>query len=109
MSIERDTPTIGYSGLVFEFKTPHELMDAISAGLEPKITNIATHIKSVEDYGASMTVKAGDTVVEVELEAPEFIWFYMLELFGIEDETYVSEVDYHEGAMALVNNETYRD
>ena len=109
MSIEIETPTLGFSGFMFDFETPTELNEAINAGDKPEITNIDAHFTSVKDYGATMTVKAGDVSVNIELNAPSYLWFVILTEFGIEGEDDIRAVDYNEGILALPDNETYLD
>lgn len=109
MTIEPETPTLGFSGFMFDFETPDELKDAINAGHEPKITRILNRFKGVDDYGATMTVKAGDTTVDIELTAPDYLWFVILDAFCIEGAEGVRAVDYDEGTLALTDNEAYLD
>lgn len=109
MTIELDTPTLGFSGFAFGFETPTELKEAINAGNKPEITNIDAHFTSVKDYGATMTVKAGDVTADIKLEAPSYLWFVILTEFGIEGEDNIRAVDYEEGILALPDNETYLD
>jgi hypothetical protein len=109
MSIEFETlaPTLTFSDFAFSFETPDELREAINAGHKPKITRILNRFKSVDDYGATLTVEAGDVVVDIELNAPSYLWFVILEEFCIEDASGVRAVDYNEGILALIDNETY--
>ena len=107
MPIELETPTLGISGFAFSFETPSELMEAINAGHEPKIIRIFNRFKGVDDYGAIMSVEAGDAVVAIELNAPSYLWFVILEEFGIVDADGVRAVDYNEGILVLADNETY--
>lgn len=109
MTIEIETPTLGFSGFMFDFETPTELKEAINAGNKPEITNIDAHFTSIKDYGATMTVKAGDVFVNIELNAPSYLWFVILTEFGIEGEGDIRAVDYNEGILALPDNETYLD
>lgn len=109
MSIEFESlaPTLSFSDFAFNFETPDELMEAINSGHEPKIIRILNRFKNVDDYGAIMSVEAGDTVVAIELNAPSYLWFVILEEFGIVDADGVRAVDYNEGILVLANNETY--
>lgn len=109
MSIEFETlaPTLSFSDFAFSFETPDELMEAINAGHEPKITRIFNRFKSADDYGAIMSVEAGDTVVAIELNAPYYLWFVILEEFCIKDASGVRAVDYNKGILVLADNETY--
>lgn len=109
MSIEFETlaPTLSFSDFAFSFETPDELKEAINSGHEPKIIRILNRFKGVDDYGATMTVKAGDAVVDIELSAPYYLWFVILEEFCIEDASGVRAVDYNKGILILANNETY--
>lgn len=109
MSIEFESlaHTLSFSDFAFNFETPDELMEAINSGHEPKIIRILNRFKGVDDYGAVMTVEAGDTVVAIELNAPTYLWFVILEEFCIEDASGVRAVDYNEGILALTDNETY--
>lgn len=54
-----------------------------------------------------MTVEAGNTTIDIELSAPTYLWFVILEEFCIEDASGVRAVDYNEGILVLADNETY--
>lgn len=108
MSIKFESlaPTLSFSDFAFSFETPDELMEAINSGHEPKIIRILNRFKGVDDYGAVMTVEAGDAVVDIELSAPYYLWFVILEEFCIEDASGVRAVDYNSGILVLSDNET---
>lgn len=109
MSIEFESlaPTLRFSDFAFSFETPDELKEAINAGHEPKIIRILNRFKGVDDYGAIMTVEAGNTTIDIELSAPTYLWFVILEEFCIEDASGVRAVDYNKGILVLADNETY--
>lgn len=108
MSIKFESlaPTLSFSDFAFSFETPDELMEAINSGHEPKIIRILNRFKGVDDYGAVMTVEAGDAVVDIELSAPYYLWFVILEEFCIDDASGVRAVDYNSGILVLSDNET---
>lgn len=106
MTIALDTPTISFSSLAFSFETPGEMSTPVGEGHEPRIVGIDVRAEREDDYGATMSIEAGGEIFETELHADGFIWFYMLKLFGIEDERAFEEVDFHEGVLVLTDNST---
>lgn len=106
MAIALDTPTISFSSLAFSFETPGEMSTPVGEGHEPRIVGIDVRAEREDDYGATMSIEAGGEIFETELHADGFIWFYMLKLFGINDEHGIADVDYHEGTLVLVDNST---
>lgn len=106
MAIELSTPTVSFSSLAFSFETPGEMSAPVGEGHEPRIVGIDVRAEREDDYGATMTIEAGGEIFETELHADGFIWFYMLKLFGINDEHGIADVDYYEGTLVLVDNST---